>query len=181
MEITSHPYSLEEGEQLLWHGGTRESPWLPIWLMAPGLLIGLMKIFDNHEPILLRLAFLALGLISLLILTWRLWPRGRIMTWRKQWMYRVTNRRVVVQGARGIFGSILHNVPLSDIGDLNVSFERNGLGTVVIGHSKAARTLLDGTRVLGKLVYVSLNTIANPREVIALIESAKKNAVSSAC
>src|SRR5258707_1712251 len=135
MEITSHPYSLEEGEQLLWHGGTRESPWLPIWLMAPVLIIGLIKIFDKHDTMLFRVYWWALGLICLLMLTWGLWPRGRIVRWRKQWMYRVTNRRVVVQGVGGIFGSILHNVPLSDIGDLSVSFERNGLGTVVIGHS----------------------------------------------
>jgi hypothetical protein len=101
------------------------------------------------------------------------------MTWRKKWMYRVTNRRVVLEGpGKGIL-SIVDSVPLEDIGTLDVSTESNGLGIVVIGYSKEPSTMLDGTRVLGKLTYVSLKSVANPREVRALIESARKTATSS--
>jgi hypothetical protein len=179
MEITRYPYTLEPGEQVLWHGGTRESRWWRILPMASALLIAAIPVVDTHAPMPFRMVCLTLAGISLLLLIWMLSPRGRILTWRKEWMYRVTNRSVVVQGpGKGIF-SIVDRVPLSDIGDLDVSTDPNGLGTVVIGYAKEAQTLSDGTRVFGALVYLKLDRIANPREVYRLIESARQNAASS--
>jgi hypothetical protein len=91
---------------------------------------------------------------------------GRMATWRKQWMYRITNRSVVVQRpGRGIFSTV-YTVPLGDISDLYIGAQENGLGTVIIGYPKTS----------GKLTYLRLESIENAREVRALIDNARKNA-----
>jgi hypothetical protein len=177
MEPTQHPYKLQEGERLLWHGGKREELWWRFPAALFWMVYGLDRIFNRDNPMPVRVLFFILVLLYAVLFVWALWPTGRIATWRKQWMYRVTNRSVVVQGpGRGIF-SIVNTAPLGDISDLYVSDRQNGLGTLVIGYAKEPKTLSDGTKALSKLTYMRLVSITNPHEAYALIDSARKSAV----